>query len=156
MEDVHSIVALEWGIEEAPHWTESEYAAMFGDVVSNVRRLLVVAEQREGASIELVGFAVGKVIGPAENGVGELESVAVAASARRIGVGRALCEAVIDWCGEQGVEAVELEVRSKSEGAMALYRGFGFVVVGLRKGYYRDPEDDAILMSRVYSPSEKK
>jgi ribosomal-protein-alanine N-acetyltransferase len=126
---------------------EAEYASMTGNAVSSVRRLLVVAEQRDGASIELVGFAVGKVIGRAGSALGELESVAVAASARRSGVGRALCEAVIDWCGEQGVEAVELEVRSKSEGAAALYRGLGFVAVGLRKRYYRDPEDDAILMS---------
>jgi len=155
-EDIPGVVVLERGVEEAPHWAEAEYAAMVGDAMPGVRRLLMVAERGKGASVELVGFAVGKIIGPTGNGLGELESVAVVASARRSGVGGALCEAVIDWCDEQEIEAVELEVRSKSEGAIALYRRLGFVAVGSRKGYYRDPADDAVLMSRVYSPPPKK
>ena len=91
----------------------------------------------------LLGFAVGKVIG---FGLGELESVAVDSAARRKGVGRALCEAVIDWCRGQGAEGMELEVRAGSAGAIALYSGLGFVVVGRRKGYYREPVEDALLM----------
>jgi ribosomal-protein-alanine N-acetyltransferase len=147
LEDVESVVALERGIAGAPHWNESEYTAVF-DADAVIRRLLVVAENGDQ---ELVGFAVGKVVGPRGTAVGELESVAVAAEARRAGVGRALCEAVVDWCREQGADSAELEVRSASEGAISLYRGLGFETVGLRKGYYRDPVDDAVLMSRVYS-----
>lgn len=141
--DIHAVVALERAVEEAPHWAEDEYAGMLDGM--GVRRRLVVAE-RDG---RLLGFAVGKVVGIEGGAVGELESVAVAHDARRGGVGKALCEAVLDWCGEQSAGVVELEVRSGSEGAIALYRSLGFVSVGLRKRYYRDPVDDAVLMNRV-------
>ncbi len=95
---------------------------------------------------ELLGFAVGKVILSTAEGVGEIESVAVGGAARRRGVGRALCETLVGWCREQGVGVIELEVRAGSDGAIALYEGLGFVVVGRRGGYYRDPDEDAVLM----------
>ena len=41
---------------------------------------------------------------------------------------------------------MELEVRAGSVGAIALYEGLGFVVVGRRRGYYREPVEDALLM----------
>ena len=94
----------------------------------------------------MLGFAVGKVAGSGSNGVAELESVAVSLAARRGGVGRALCEAVVDWCRWQGAMRMELEVRAGSEEAIALYGGLGFVVVGRRRGYYREPAEDALLM----------
>jgi ribosomal-protein-alanine N-acetyltransferase len=78
--------------------------------------------------------------------VGELESVAVDETARRRGVGRSLCEAVVDWSRGQGAMEIELEVRAGSEGAIALYAGLGFVVVGRRGSYYRNPDEDAVLM----------
>ncbi len=92
----------------------------------------------------MLGFAVGKVLGAVRRG--ELESVAVDAAARRGGVGKALCEAVVAWCRGQGVQEMELEVRAGSAGASALYEGLGFVVVGRRAEYYRDPVEDATLM----------
>jgi ribosomal-protein-alanine N-acetyltransferase len=41
---------------------------------------------------------------------------------------------------------LELEVRAGSGGAIALYSGLGFVVAGLRKGYYKEPDEDAVMM----------
>jgi ribosomal-protein-alanine N-acetyltransferase len=90
----------------------------------------------------LLGFAVGVVTGDSA----ELESVAVRGDTRRRGVGRALCDAVAEWCRSQGATALELEVRAASAGVMALYEGLGFVSVGRRRGYYREPVDDAVLM----------
>jgi len=141
--DVGRVVALERGIAEAPHWAEAEYAAMVdvGKAGSAVRRCFFVAE----AEGRLVGFAVGKVIGSSE-GLGELESVAVEAVARRGGVGKALCAAVGGWCREWGAARLELEVRAGSAGAISLYAGLGFEVVGRRVGYYREPVEDALLM----------
>jgi len=150
-EDISAVVALEREMTDAPHWAEAEYAAMVDECAGGlVRRLLVIAESGDR---ELIGFAVGKVAGAGAEAFGELESVAVTTRARRAGVGRTLCEAVVEWCRQQGAHAVELEVRSKNEAAFALYRRLGFEAVGLRRSYYRDPVDDAILMSWVHSPS---
>jgi ribosomal-protein-alanine N-acetyltransferase len=84
----------------------------------------------------MVGFSVGKLIGAESDCVGELESVVVDGEARRCGVGRALCEAVVKWCRSEGAAEIELEVRAGSAGAIALYDGLGFVAVGRRRGYY--------------------
>lgn len=131
------MLRVERSAVEAPHWGEAEYRAALDDGVA-VRRCLMVAEV-EG---RLAGFAVGKVAA----GVGELESVAVASEERRRGVGRALCLAVMEWCRGQNAQTMELEVRAGSLGAIALYEGLGFVAAGLRRRYYREPVEDALLM----------
>jgi [ribosomal protein S18]-alanine N-acetyltransferase len=143
--DLVGVMRLEQETAEAPHWTAAEYGAIVdsgGFADGAVRRRLFVAEDEAG----LLGFAVGKVLASEAVSLGELESVAVGGSTRRSGVGRMLCEAVIGWCMERGATEVELEVRAGSMGAIALYRGLGFVVVGERAGYYRDPAEDALLM----------
>jgi ribosomal-protein-alanine N-acetyltransferase len=143
--DLAEVVALERGIAEAPHWAEAEYAAMVNAarrVDGLIRRCFFVAEV-EG---RLLGFSVGKVIGSGAGAVAELESVAVDGSVRRLGVGRALCEAVVAWCRGRGAEALELEVRAGSDGAIALYASLGFTATGGRGGYYLEPVEDAVLM----------
>jgi ribosomal-protein-alanine N-acetyltransferase len=143
--DLVAVVAMERGVAEAPHWAEAEYAAIVnadGDRDSGVRRCLLVAE----AEGRLLGFAVGKAIGSGAGSVAELESVVVEATTRREGVGRALCEAVVAWCREKKVATMELEVRAGSLGAISLYAGLGFVAVGRRGGYYREPVEDAMMM----------
>ena len=135
--DLEAVVRLERGALEAPHWAEGEYgAALAGD--GGVSRRVFVGEF-EGS---VVGFAVGMVVA----GEGEIENVVVAGKARRAGMGRALCGAVMAWCGEQGATEVRLEVRVGSAGARALYAGLGFVAVGRRPRYYRHPVEDAVVM----------
>jgi [ribosomal protein S18]-alanine N-acetyltransferase len=138
------VLAIERGAATAPHWAAAEYAACLEENqgAGGARRRLVVAESVDG----LVGFAVGGVVVVADEVLGELESVAVVDGARRMGVGSALCGAVREWCELQGAAAIELEVRSASAGAVALYEGMGFVRVGRRPGYYRNPVDDALLL----------
>jgi ribosomal-protein-alanine N-acetyltransferase len=149
--DLARVVEMERTNAEAPHWAETEYAAIasvnknvdgIDDIDGMVRRCLLVAEARE----RLLGFAVGKVVGSGEGSFAELESVVVEVAARRHGVGRTLCGAVIAWCRQQGAGALELEVRAGSGGAIALYAGLGFLVVGRRGGYYQEPPEDAVMM----------
>lgn len=146
--DVEEILVLEGSVAEAPHWPREEYAAMLERATAEtVRRCLLVAERAEQDAVRgVVGFAVGKVIGVGKDSFGELESVVVAEDARRLGAGRSLCEGVLEWCKEEGAGGVELEVRSRNDSARRLYCGLGFVEEGLRRGYYRAPEDDAVLM----------
>jgi [ribosomal protein S18]-alanine N-acetyltransferase len=134
--DLERVLEIERGAATAPHWGEAEYPRIVrGEGV--VRRCLLVADAGE-----VVGFAVGKVAGE----LGELESVAVLEETRGRGVGGALCRAVVGWCKDAGVEAVELEVRAGSSGAIRLYEGLGFVEVGRRVRYYEGPVEDAVLM----------
>jgi [ribosomal protein S18]-alanine N-acetyltransferase len=75
-----------------------------------------------------------------------LESVVVLPSARRMGVGMRLCREVSEWCRRRGASSMELEVRVRSVGARRLYERLGFVEEGVRRGYYKEPVDDAVLM----------
>ncbi len=134
--DLPGILEIERACETAPHWTEAEYASILKG--SGVPRCFLVGE-RDG---RLVGFAVAK----AAAGEGELESIAVDPGARRLGVGLALCEQVLAWCRQAGAESVDLEVRSGSTGAIRLYYRLGFCRVGIRRGYYHSPDEDACLM----------
>jgi ribosomal-protein-alanine N-acetyltransferase len=52
------------------------------------------------------------------------------------------------WSRErEAAQVIELEVRASSMSALALYSSLGFTEQGRRRGYYRDPIEDAVLMS---------
>ena len=140
-EDLAEVVRIERAVPEAPHWGESVYRDMLlqdsGEITLN--RALFVA----GNSERISGFAVVAVVADQA----ELESIAVDPERRRLGVGRALSDAIMVWGREAGAREMLLEVRSANAEARALYDRLGFKQTGLRRGYYSDPPDDAVLMS---------
>jgi ribosomal-protein-alanine N-acetyltransferase len=140
--DIDAVLRLDRLIDELPHWSLTDYRAAVAGAAVEPLRCMFVAES--GARI--AGLAVGKVTCVAGDCTGELETVGVAAEARRRGAGRSLCQAVIAWCRANGASQLELEVRSRSEGAKALYTALGFKTVGIRPRYYSSPVDDATLM----------
>jgi ribosomal-protein-alanine acetyltransferase len=110
----------------------------FRDLVLGGAGRLVVAEAADG----IVGFAVSYHAADEA----EIANVAVAASARRRGIGRALVDAVVAAAAEGGARAVFLEVRASNAAAQALYAARGFAPVGRRAAYYRQPVEDAVVM----------
>jgi ribosomal-protein-alanine N-acetyltransferase len=76
----------------------------------------------------------------------DVHNVAVERSYRRRGIGRLLLQAVIDEAEHQGLERVTLEVRKSNQPAQLLYRRMGFTTRGIRKGYYSDNGEDALVM----------
>lgn len=58
---------------------------------------------------------------------------------------------MIKRTGEMGINTIFLEVRESNQPAIVLYEKMGFEHMGVRKGYYSDPTEDAITMSRKYS-----
>jgi tRNA threonylcarbamoyl adenosine modification protein YeaZ len=78
----------------------------------------------------------------------ELQNLATAPEQQRSGVARALMAEFFDTCRARGVREIGLEVRVSNAAAQALYRGLGFRLMGLRRGYYRAPDEDALLMGR--------
>jgi len=138
--DVDRVVRIAASLETAPKWARAAYlAAIEADEIP--RRIALVAEIAD----ELVGFVVACVLAPQA----ELESIAVASEAQRRGIGRALLAALIGELKGVGVGELDLEVRESNLGAAILYAGSGFCEVGRRRGYYRDPEEDAVLFRLI-------
>ncbi|MDX2184132.1 MAG: ribosomal protein S18-alanine N-acetyltransferase [Gemmatimonadaceae bacterium] len=92
----------------------------------------------------LAGYVVVRVVA----GEGEILNVAVLPSARRLGAGRALLQHALHVAGARGALAVFLEVRPSNAAARGLYAAFGFVEVGRRTRYYRNPDEDALVLRR--------
>ncbi|MDR3085272.1 MAG: ribosomal protein S18-alanine N-acetyltransferase [Christensenellaceae bacterium] len=77
---------------------------------------------------------------------GHITNVAVHPAFRRRGYGSAVLRALMRLAAGEGIEFMDLEVRVSNEAAIALYKGLGFKKAGLRKGYYEDNGEDAIVM----------
>ena len=77
-----------------------------------------------------------------------LLNIAVAPASRGRGVGRALLRACLRRSARAGSAWIHLEVRAGNETAAALYRDEGFRFMGIRKGYYADTGEDALLFRR--------
>lgn len=75
-------------------------------------------------------------------------TIAVHSSLRGRGLGRALMEHLMAEAINWGADRITLEVRASNEAARKLYTGLGFQAIGLRKGYYADRNEDAVVMGR--------
>lgn len=73
-------------------------------------------------------------------------NVAVASRHRRRGVGEALMRALIALAKEDGAGSMTLEVRPSNGAARAMYAKLGFKAAGVRKNYYEDTREDALIM----------
>lgn len=136
--DIPSVVQLAQALPEAPHWSPEAYRIAL-DPLAAPRRLALVAE-RDG---QLAGFAVLAVVADEA----ELESIAVAESARRQGVGRLLLLHLTKMTQAGKLARMFLEVRASNARALSFYHATGWRVCGQRKRYYVDPEEDAVLMA---------
>jgi [ribosomal protein S18]-alanine N-acetyltransferase len=136
-EDIPAILAIEQKAEHAAHWPEERYREMFESEDS--QRLILIIEER--------GTVQGFVIGQPLDQECEIENLVVASDARRQGLGSKLLQGLIDAANHVRVTAFFLEVRESNLAARALYNGAGFVENGRRKRYYREPEEDGILLT---------
>ena len=78
----------------------------------------------------------------------DIMNLAVAPDARRQHIGQQLLQALLDALHRRGIEQVFLEVRPSNAPARALYDAFGFAQVGLRRRYYVNPTEDAIILRK--------
>ena len=93
--------------------------------------------------IGIAGFIVARVI------AGELHvnNVAVRPEYKRLHLGLELLERTLMQAKQRGATVAHLEVRAGNQAAQGLYSRCGFKAVGRRKRYYRNPTEDALLMS---------
>jgi [ribosomal protein S18]-alanine N-acetyltransferase len=77
----------------------------------------------------------------------DIHNIAVHPDFRRQGIGRLLLEQVVAAARCQDRLRVTLDVRFSNAPAQNLYRSFGFITQGVRKGYYSDNGEDALVMA---------
>ena len=96
---------------------------------------------------ELLAYLVGRMIPPE----GEIYRIATRPESRRRGIAYRLLDFAAKTERGKGLECLFLEVRSKNIPARNLYHSYGFREMGERKNYYKDPDDDAVVMVRAHS-----
>ena len=134
-EDIVQVRLLEQACFSDP-WSEK----LLRDALDSRWDTLFVAEYQG----RLCGYGALRVLA----GEGEIQRIAVCPECRRLGIGRKLMEAMVAFSCGQGAEEMTLEVRAGNEAAILLYKSYGFVEEGLRKRYYHDPVEDALILWR--------
>jgi ribosomal-protein-alanine N-acetyltransferase len=79
-----------------------------------------------------------------------ITNVAVGVKYRRMGIGRALMLEAEKLARQKKAHCILLEVRPSNQAALNMYRELGYVPTGLRKAYYSDNQEDAIVMTKYF------
>ena len=140
---VGQIAELERECFSAP-WSE----AMLTEALFDAQASFIVAESEDGG---LLGYAGLHVV----LDEGYIDNIAVQPDARRHGVASALLDVYCRF-GAVNLACLTLEVRASNQAAIGLYEKYGFQRAGLRPGYYQQPREDAVIMTREFSQNENK
>lgn len=81
-----------------------------------------------------------------------ITNVAVKKASRQQGIGTALLEKCVDCAKGCGASFISLEVRISNTPAINLYKRAGFESAGVRPSFYRDPDEDALIMTKRFKP----
>lgn len=103
------------------------------------------SENENDDSINIVGF--GGIMTVADEA--ELLNIAVDETVRREGVASIIMDHLINDAKTRDCFRMLLEVRSQNDAARHLYKKLGFEELAVRKGYYSNPADDAVIMERM-------
>jgi len=126
---------------EAESYSNPWHPDTFGTLLRRNRAKILVAEDGEGG---VAGYGVyWWVLEQAE-----LANLAVQADQRGRGVGGAILDRTLLVAADQGIESIFLEVRVSNESARRLYASRGFRQISVRKGYYQNPKEDALILVR--------
>ena len=116
-------------------WSPAVFRREILDPGPSVNVVAVLGEQ-------VIGYVIAWVVADEFH----IANIAVHPDVRRQGVAKMLMGHVLESGKRMGVTIAALEVRDSNEEAKALYRNFGFKEVALRKGYYPDSGEDAVVM----------
>lgn len=137
----------EMTIEDGAVVAEIEHQS-FSDAWSE-KAVLETLEQKNSVCFvaEKAGKRVGYLLAYTAADEVEIARIAVIDEMKRQGAGHALMEALKGWAKEHQIEKILLDVRVSNQAAGAFYEKEGFEKDGIRKGFYQNPEEDAVLMS---------
>jgi [ribosomal protein S18]-alanine N-acetyltransferase len=143
VQDVAEMIRLERQCPTTTHWTEQQYLDLLAARAESPTRLALVAQ--EVSSSALAGFLIARHSPPEW----ELENIVVAPEVRRTGIGKHLMDTLLIRAWQTNSDAIFLEVRASNTAARRLYENLGFKEAGCRKGYYTNPNEDAVLYSKI-------
>ncbi|MGN1369334.1 MAG: ribosomal protein S18-alanine N-acetyltransferase [Aristaeellaceae bacterium] len=138
-QDVDGVAAVEAATFPTP-WSREAFAS----------------EMRNVAARYLVAEKAGKIIGYAGAWIildeSHITNIAVLKEERGQGIGRALTSGLMQYLSNLGAAYATLEVRKSNEVAQNLYKSLGFIKLGVRKRYYEDNDEDALIMVCDHMP----
>lgn len=117
------------------------------DTLRNPKTICLVAEK--------IGKIVGYCIVYTADDEADIARIAVLKESRRFGIASELIHALDVICWENQIQIIMLDVRVSNDDARAFYEKHGFTQDGIRENYYKNPIEDAILMSRAVIPTKK-
>jgi [ribosomal protein S18]-alanine N-acetyltransferase len=138
-DDLDAIMSIESVVFASDAWSRE---TMLAELSNGNTHYLVAFHPETPGTVE----AYAGLLAPRGAQHAEIQTIAVAESVRRQGLGRTLIDALLSEASSRGASDVFLEVRSDNPDAQRLYRAIGFVQIGLRKGYYQPDGIDAIVM----------
>ena len=139
MADVDGVAAVEAATFPTP-WSRDAFASE----MNNVAARYLVAE-KDG---RVIGFAGAWIILDESH----ITNIAVYKEERGQGIGRKLTEGLMQYLSNLGAAYATLEVRKSNEVAQNLYKSLGFIKLGVRKRYYEDNGEDALIMVCDHMP----
>lgn len=134
--DIDGVVSVEEQTFSVP-WSRAAFEA---ELSENTLAHYLVAEV-DGAVVGYCGMWI--ILDEAH-----LTNVAVLPGYRGRGIGNGLLMTLIELAKYKGATCMTLEVRKSNSGAQRLYRRLGFMPRGLRRQYYTDTKEDAVIMWR--------
>ena len=134
VEDLDQVVEIENSLFSVP-WTKEGF---FTFLIKEENKFFVVEEK-------------GKILGYCSMQTvldeGDILNVAVRRERQKEGIGYFLVDSMLMMAEARGIRTVHLEVREGNDTARRLYQRLGFAEDGLRKNYYTDPLENAVLMT---------
>lgn len=133
--DLPGIMRIEHATFAGETWSES---AMRDELESEYRHYLALVDDAQ----TVYGYGGLLAVGPD----GDIQTIAIDASARGTGQGRRIMAELLAEATRRDVERIFLEVRGDNTVAQKLYESLGFEQIGVRPGYYQPGNVDAIVM----------
>lgn len=142
------IIVRELKVEDSAAVAEMEQQ-IFSDSWSE-KSVLETVQQKQSVcfAAEKAGHLLGYLLAYHAADEAEIARIAVQKEARRRGAAGKLMQALEHYCEEHKMEKLLLDVRESNEAARSFYTKNGFVEDGIRQGFYVNPSEDAVLMSR--------
>ena len=135
VDDIDDVIAVEAKAFGEHHWSRDSF---YNELSNELAHYFAAIDEDN----KLVGYAgCWQILEEAH-----ITNIAVDLDYRRKHIGEALLRQIIQCCYDEKIKYITLEVRVSNKPAIKLYEKYGFKSLGLRKGYYQNNNEDALIM----------